>query len=65
MQAHGNGFANLNRRRPLATQELFMVVDRIPEIVAIVGGLIMKKKEITLLASGESLKRFRRASLVN
>ena len=65
MQAQGNGFANLNRRRPLATQELFMVVDRIPEIVAIVGGLIMKKKEITLLASGESLKRFRRASLVN
>ena len=65
MQAQGNGFANLNRRRPLATQELFMVVDRIPEIVAIVGGLIMKKKEITLLANGESLKRFRRASLDN
>ena len=42
-----------------------MAVERIPEIVAIVGGLIMKKKEITLLASGESLKRFRRASLVN
>ena len=42
-----------------------MGVDRIPEIVAIAGGPIMKKKEITLLANGESLKRFRRASLDN
>tara|TARA_B100000614_G_scaffold198463_1_gene179642 strand:+ start:1255 stop:1383 length:129 start_codon:yes stop_codon:yes gene_type:complete len=42
-----------------------MGLDRIPEVVAIDGGPIMKKKEITLFAGGESIKRFRRASLGN
>ena len=42
-----------------------MGLDRIPKVVAIVDGPIMKKKEITLLAGGESIKRFRRASLGN
>ena len=42
-----------------------MCLDSIPKVVAIVGGPIMKKKEITLLAGGESIKRFRRASLGN
>ena len=42
-----------------------MGLDRIPKVVAIVGGPIMKEKEITLLAGGESIKRFRRASLGN
>ena len=42
-----------------------MGVNRIPEVVAIVGGPIMKKKEIALLAGGESIKGFRRTSLGN
>mgnify|MGYP004399060167 CR=1 FL=1 len=42
-----------------------MGLDRIPEVVAIVVGSIMKEKEITLLAGGESIKRFWRASLGN
>jgi len=50
LQAHGNSFANLNRRWSLAAQELFMGLDRIPKVVAIVDGPIMKEKEITLLA---------------
>ena len=42
-----------------------MGVNRIPKVVAIVGGPIMKEKEITLLAVGEPIKGFRRASLGN
>ena len=42
-----------------------MCLDSIPKVVAIVDGPIMKEKEITLLAGGESIKRFRRASLGN
>ena len=42
-----------------------MGLDRIPEFIAIVGGPIMKKKEIRLLANGESIKRFWRVSLGN
>jgi len=65
LQAHGNSFANLNRSWPFATQELFMGMDRIPNVVAIVDGPIMKKKEIALLVGVESIKRLRRASLGN
>ena len=42
-----------------------MGLDRNPKVVAIVDGPIMKKKEITLLAGGESIKRFRSVSLGN
>ena len=42
-----------------------MGMDRIPKVVAIVDGPIMKKKEIALLVGVESIKRLRRASLGN
>ena len=42
-----------------------MGLDRIPKVVAIVDGPIMKKKEITFLAGGEYIQRFRRAYLGN
>ena len=42
-----------------------MGLDRIPKVVAIVDGPIMKKKEITLLAGGKSIKRFWRVYLGN